>query len=226
MRALSFVIGISTLISAQAASAQVLYQSIPDLTASPAFHTCSPCDPTQVAGSKFSLSSASAVNAIQFVTGSYGWGWYGPTDVQVSIYRDVPSDWGGGAVGEQLYSHDFTSYTDTDVSGDHMLGFDTSGLNLDAGTYLIFFTNTSILGPAVYGGGSMLYLWPDDDSAPFTGYDYSPDNGYSEGFALFGTRAVAVPSPTPEPTSWAMMVVGFGLAGYGLRRRRAALRFI
>ena len=28
--------------------------------------------------------------------------------------------------------------------------------------------------------------------------------------------------PVPEPATWAMMVVGFGLAGYGLRRRRAA----
>jgi hypothetical protein len=223
MRALSFIMGIVALISAQAASAQLLYQSTPDLTAAPAFQTCSPCDPTQVAGSKFSLGAAASVGTIQFVTGSYGWGWYGPTDVQVSIYRDVAGNW-GGTVGDQLYTHNFTSYTESGIDGGyHLLGFDTSGLTLDAGTYLIFFTNTSILAPAVYGGGSMFYAWPDDDGGLFTGFEYSPSDGYSEGFALLGPEAVT-PSPTPEPASWMLMVAGFGLAGYGLRSRRAALR--
>lgn len=32
---------------------------------------------------------------------------------------------------------------------------------------------------------------------------------------------VTVPSPAPEPASWAMMVLGFGAAGGALRRRRA-----
>lgn len=31
------------------------------------------------------------------------------------------------------------------------------------------------------------------------------------------------PAPVPEPTTWAMMVLGFGVAGYALRRR--TLRF-
>ena len=31
-----------------------------------------------------------------------------------------------------------------------------------------------------------------------------------------------VASPAPEPSTWAMMIVGFGIAGVGLRRRRIA----
>ena len=222
MRASLLVAGIAALISAQAVSAQVIYQSIPDFAAAPVFHTCSPCDPVQVAGSKFSLSSAASINAIQYMTGDYGWGWWGPTHVQVSIYRDEPADW-DGTVGEQLYLHDFTDYTSADqADGDHLLGLDTTGLNLEAGTYLIFFTNTTALAPAVYSGGSMLYAWPDDPY-DFTGYGYSNDDGYSEGFALIGTQNDAPPS-APEPASWAMMVAGFGLAGFALRRR-ARIRF-
>jgi hypothetical protein len=212
----------AALISARAASAQVIYQSIPDLTTPATGQTCSPCDPTQVVGSKFSLSSGASINGIQFVAGWYGWNWFGTTDVRVSIYRNVPGeyypDW--GSVGDQVYSHDFTSYSTTDLSNSyHLLGFDTTGLNLGSGDYLIFFTNTSILAPATYyGDGSDLYLWPDDDGASFTGFAYSPSPGESLGYALLGTQAGAS-SPTPEPASWAMMVAGFGLAGLALRRR-------
>jgi hypothetical protein len=31
---------------------------------------------------------------------------------------------------------------------------------------------------------------------------------------------LAVTNPVPEPSTWAMMLIGFGAAGYGLRRRR------
>jgi hypothetical protein len=33
------------------------------------------------------------------------------------------------------------------------------------------------------------------------------------------------PTPVPEPASWALMVVGFGMAGLGLRSRRQTVRF-
>jgi len=34
-----------------------------------------------------------------------------------------------------------------------------------------------------------------------------------------------VASPVPEPASWAMMMAGFGIVGYAMRRRRAVVRF-
>lgn len=39
---------------------------------------------------------------------------------------------------------------------------------------------------------------------------------------LFG-MAIAIPAAVPEPATWAMMVLGFGMAGFGLRRRRTTV---
>jgi hypothetical protein len=36
---------------------------------------------------------------------------------------------------------------------------------------------------------------------------------------------IAVASAVPEPATWAMMIVGFGVAGGALRRRRLAPLF-
>jgi len=40
--------------------------------------------------------------------------------------------------------------------------------------------------------------------------------------ALFG---IAIVDPIPEPASWAMMILGFGAVGVGLRQRRRTVRF-
>ena len=41
-----------------------------------------------------------------------------------------------------------------------------------------------------------------------------------------GEQQVALVGVVPEPATWAMMIVGFGLSGLGLRRRRSALALI
>lgn len=46
-------------------------------------------------------------------------------------------------------------------------------------------------------------------------------NGTSGGGASFaGTVSVSPVSPIPEPSTWALMLLGFGVVGYSLRRRR------
>lgn len=44
-------------------------------------------------------------------------------------------------------------------------------------------------------------------------------------FYVSGTSATADPPAVPEPSSWAMLLVGFGAAGHALRRRSAAVRY-
>jgi hypothetical protein len=50
-------------------------------------------------------------------------------------------------------------------------------------------------------------------------FDVLEHSGYNEGSASIYRNFFGV----PEPGTWGLMILGFGLAGFGLRRRRAAL---
>jgi hypothetical protein len=52
-------------------------------------------------------------------------------------------------------------------------------------------------------------------------------NGVSRGNGAYGGQATFTPvnSAVPEPATWAMMIMGFGVVGYAMRRRRTAVRF-
>lgn len=39
---------------------------------------------------------------------------------------------------------------------------------------------------------------------------------------VYGTLSISAASAVPEPTTWAMMILGFGLTGFQLRRRRTS----
>jgi hypothetical protein len=45
------------------------------------------------------------------------------------------------------------------------------------------------------------------------------------GFSRWGTFIAVLTTPVPEPQTWAMMVFGFGLMGYAMRRRRYSASF-
>jgi hypothetical protein len=65
------------------------------------------------------------------------------------------------------------------------------------------------------GGGSLRIYKPDDYAELLAETDFN----------LGGVEVTYVgpsaPGPVPEPTTWALMIAGFGLAGAALRRRRA-----
>jgi len=52
-------------------------------------------------------------------------------------------------------------------------------------------------------------------------------NGVSRGNGAYGGQATFTPvtSAVPEPATWAMMIMGFGVVGYAMRRRRTTVRF-
>lgn len=52
-------------------------------------------------------------------------------------------------------------------------------------------------------------------------------SGLSRGDGAFGGQLSFVPSAVPEPASWAMMLVGFGVIGFGMRaaKRRSDEKF-
>lgn len=49
--------------------------------------------------------------------------------------------------------------------------------------------------------------------------------GFSRGAGSYGGNATFLPAAIPEPASWAMMVLGFGLVGAGVRNRRRQPKF-
>jgi hypothetical protein len=70
--------------------------------------------------------------------------------------------------------------------------------------------------------------FPQPDAFLFNSIDTSTDDGLLGG-VLFGTITYnftpAVPT-IPEPSTWAMMLMGFAGLGYAALRRKAAVRTI
>jgi hypothetical protein len=90
---------------------------------------------------------------------------------------------------------------------------------------------------AVYGSNDVGCGWFCSPASPLTGFDESTHDLFNFGtykyydFYSLGTFGNGAPgnvlisglalTPVPEPSSWAMMLVGFGLIGFTMRRRRA-----
>lgn len=72
-----------------------------------------------------------------------------------------------------------------------------------------------------FAGGAELFVTlrtvlDFDGNVALTGTSTARAGTGSDTFAYFQSGAITV---VPEPASWMMMIAGFGLAGYGLRRR-------
>ncbi|HEV2365045.1 MAG TPA: FxDxF family PEP-CTERM protein [Caulobacteraceae bacterium] len=73
------------------------------------------------------------------------------------------------------------------------------------------------------GSGTLLMSSGAATNAPTFAWNFTPGNYYLEIKApASGTISGGV-SAVPEPSAWAMLIAGFGLAGYALRRRRLSL---
>lgn len=75
--------------------------------------------------------------------------------------------------------------------------------------------NIEIHGP--YSTGGSPYFISKADGTWDTGIEYSFDFGRS------GTWSIAGAPGVPEPSAWALMILGFGLTGAALRTRKARI---
>ena len=97
-----------------------------------------------------------------------------------------------------------------------------------SGTTGLWFLRSGPIFAPLNDGVFSVGLWQDAGTAEFLsgaarGYYVTP-LGYVGGPLFQGSP---IPSPVPEPTSWAMMATGFCLAAVALRqRRRAPVAFI
>ena len=119
-----------------------------------------------------------------------------------------------------------------------LAGFEVSLISLDAGCYLNRPSCQSLNFNIRSGGGTAITagftptLFPSHATlAVNSGYftdgivlQWGPD-GYDVGLdnITFDVRAIGMPGAVPEPASWAMMIVGFGLVGATSRRRRVSI---
>jgi hypothetical protein len=100
-----------------------------------------------------------------------------------------------------------------------ILGYIVHTTNRDGAT----FAETNFLGApgTTYGA-----LHPSLEGSP-DGFAIGGSGNKTLTFSMASTRAVGdyvrVITGVPEPRSWAMMLAGFGLVGFGMRRRRTAV---
>lgn len=221
---------------AMPADANIIYQSIPDLTANGnATIICSQCyGDGQSAGETFILTSPSVATSVTFSIVPYipgsgfisgDWGW--PTSVTIEIYQA-----GNGVVGKQSYNATFmTTEFVSDIPTSDRTDLVTvnlgGGVSLAAGAYDVFLTNPTTLALSVYANlGSGDLIWVAQSSSPsLTGdavFSYLPltTTLIDTGISISGSSAI------PSPSTWTMLLIGFGALGLldARKRRRAAVR--
>lgn len=198
---------------ASAAQATTIYQSVADLTSEPDINgLCSDCfGQGYKVFQPFSTPADAVANAVTFaVTTDF----YFPADVTVEIYEGYPTL----DTLVQVFSH---TYAPADFTASFDTAFDTTLVSLDFGsgvalsygkTYSIAFSNPDSLSLPVYVGGAVFQQNGPEDG------NFYPD---TLGFRLDGDMA-AISGGVPEPSTWLLMIAGFGLAGVVLRRRTVA----
>lgn len=138
---------------------------------------------------------------------------------------------GEGLSGASLFTTAFTLPTSINSRTPTWYDFDITGANVTVGQKYTAVLSTSasarnavVLGPGynsstgqfsggdAYAGGRAFFSAPS-----YANCDATPSN-CDLNFRVTGNTAVV--APVPEPASWAMMMLGIGLAGGTLRRRR------
>lgn len=121
---------------------------------------------------------------------------------------------GANVPGRVLLSKSFVLQSG---SPENWYGLDDLGWQLNAGTYWLAFVPDAKASGSWRGGAP--------NSLPhYARYLDNQWNDYGTGYFDFlkvGMRlsGTAVSAAVPEPSTWAMLLVGFGVVGYSLRRR-------
>ncbi len=227
-----FIFASALLAAAPSAHAATVFESIPGFaTAGPTKvgSICSTCQGYGGAAASFSLGSSQTLNRA-FVLLSNG---FETTNMQVFIFADggnnLPASSGPGGSGTlpPLFFQDYTTFSSlTAEPGDTTLAeLALPGWTLGAGNYWIAFQS-------YLSTGVPFFLTETPEHSRMVGTDFGFYNGPGRGITYnpgdrtigFSLNAVETTSAVPEPATWAMMLLGFGVLGSALRRQRVATR--
>ena len=182
-------------------AATVVYQSVPDLFASPAVNAwCSDCNNggNSEPLDPFTLSSSATITGVNYMAYD-SFGYVASSPVVLEIYNASHSS----ILFSQAINPTFVAgngYGDAEVTSS------LSGLNLSAGSYWFGVVGTHYAVPGYSGGNGGLI-----DTTPHTGNQFT---------TLSGNTGYQLLSSAPEPATWGLMLLGAGMVGAGLRRRR------
>lgn len=153
-----------------------------------------------------------------------------PYDFKAYIYA-----WDGSkATGSALYTSGIQTFSGTNYGNPQEFAFNTGNTGLVSGSQYVAFLSTSGLqagkpfgtsgmpyagsfGSDAMPGGGFVYLNNGDNFGLLTS---SAWNQTGQGDVWFKATFNAVAGGVPEPSTWAMMIFGFGAVGGAMRTRR------
>ena len=124
------------------------------------------------------------------------------------------------------------AFTDTFLFRIDQFGFGSGSLS--SGTTALLATTDLDISSVVVNGRAAAKTFSDDGLTEFFNISGVPIytgvlnsivvTGVSRGFGSYGGNATFLPGAVPEPATWAMLIVGFGLVGAAMRSRKAGVR--
>ncbi len=165
-------------------------------------------------GQAFSASISGALTDFQFtLTGS----------TLPSVFGAVYA-WDGSKPTTLLWQSSNVSGIGSGSGGAGVIDFSPTGVNVTAGQkYVIFLSDFGITETGQATVGTCLNCGATGNLV--TGVVRSDETTWSNNFSVYDTQfSVTIASPVPEPTTWAMMILGFTGVGFMAYRRRSPLR--
>jgi hypothetical protein len=189
------------------ARSAIVYSSVPNFTAAtPETGICSSCSGNYEELDQFTLSTSATITGLNLVTYTPGGTYEGLGGFTFEVYNSTHST--------ILFSMPTTpgsvSVVATTGSQDAEITASISALNLSAGTYWAGFVAQNLALAILPGGNGFNIL----TTTPHSGVGSNSYTG-NIGYELLGSV-----SAVPEPSTWAMMILGFGGIGFMAYRRK------